>query len=69
MRRQPASAEVGNLAQIVHSVWASPRNVELPAYGPRRAVRVQLAQGRVTQTVLPALASDGPVSFAAAPAR
>src|SRR5580692_10908908 len=42
---------------------------ELVGYGPNRAVRVQLARGRVTQTLVPPLASTGPVSFVAGPAQ
>jgi hypothetical protein len=42
---------------------------ELLGYGPNRAVRVQLAQGRVTQTVVPALGSTGPFSFVAGPSQ
>ena len=42
---------------------------ELLGYGPYRAVRVQLAQGRVTQTVVPGLGSTGPFSFVAGPSQ
>jgi hypothetical protein len=42
---------------------------ELVGYGPNRAVRIQLARGRVTQTLVPPLASTGPVSFVAGPAQ
>jgi hypothetical protein len=42
---------------------------ELLGYGPGRAVRIQPARGRVTQTLLPALDSDGPVSFVAGPSQ
>lgn len=40
---------------------------ELLGYGPTRAVRVQLARGQVTQTVLPALDTTSPISFLAGP--
>jgi hypothetical protein len=38
-------------------------NWELFAWGPDGLMRIQLAQGRVTQTAVPALSSSGPVSF------
>lgn len=40
---------------------------ELLGYGPDRAVRVQLARGRVTQTLVPSLGSTGPFSFVTGP--
>lgn len=55
--------EAGHRLLGVRAGW------ELLAYGPRRTVRVQLARGRVTQTVLPALDSTGPVSFVAGPSQ
>jgi hypothetical protein len=42
---------------------------ELLGYGPGRTVRVQLAQGRVIQTVVPPLDSAGPLSFVAGPSQ
>jgi hypothetical protein len=62
----PARAAV-TVTEAGHPLLGVRAGWELLAYGPRRAVRVQLARGRVTQTVLPALASDGPVSFVAGP--
>jgi hypothetical protein len=40
---------------------------ELFGYGPARLVRVQLARGRITRTVVPALGSTGPVSLVVGP--
>ena len=56
-----AVTEAGHRLLGVRDGW------ELLGFGPRRAVRVQLARGRLTQTVLPVLASNGPVSFVAGP--
>jgi hypothetical protein len=55
--------EAGHRLLGVRAGW------ELLGYGPRRAVRVQLARGRVTQTVVPVLASTGPFSFVAGPSQ
>ena len=55
--------EAGHRLLGVRAGW------DLLGYGPGRAVRIQLARGRVTQTVLPALDSDGPVSFVAGPSQ
>lgn len=62
---QPAVAvtETGHRLLGVRAGW------ELVGYGPGRAVRVQLARGRVTQTMLPSLDSSGPVSFVAGPSQ
>jgi hypothetical protein len=51
--------EAGHRLLGVRAGW------ELLGYGPRRAVRIQLARGRVTETVLPAPDTTGPVSFVA----
>ena len=42
---------------------------ELLGYGPHHAVRVELARGRVTQTLVPSIGSTGPVSFVTGPAQ
>ena len=56
-------SEAGHRLLGVRAGW------DLVGYGPISAVRVQLAQGRVTQTVLPVLKSTGPVSFVAGPSQ
>jgi hypothetical protein len=65
---QPAAAhsqvtvtEAGHPLLGVRTGW------ELLGYGPNRAVRIQLAQGRVTQTLVPTLGSSGPFSFLTGP--
>ena len=58
---QVTVTEVGHRLLGVRAGW------ELLGYGPDRAVRVQLARGRVTQTVVPGLGSTGPFSFVAGP--
>ncbi len=58
---QVTVTEAGHRLLGVRAVW------ELLGYGPNRAVRVELARGRVTQTLVPSLASTGPVSFVAGP--
>jgi hypothetical protein len=55
--------DVGHRLLGVQAGW------ELLGYGPYRAVRVQLARGRVTQTVVPGLGSTGPFSFVAGPSQ
>jgi hypothetical protein len=55
--------EAGHRLLGVRAGW------ELLGYGPGRAVRVQLARGRVTQTIVPALGSSGPFSFVAGPSQ
>ena len=67
-RVKPAAApppvtvtEAGHPLLGVRAGW------ELLGYGPGRAVRVQLARGRVTQTLVPALDSSGPFSFVTGP--
>jgi hypothetical protein len=62
---QPAVAvtEAGHRLLGVRAGW------ELAGYGPGRAVRVQLARGRVIQTVVPQLDSTGAVSFVAGPSQ
>ncbi len=60
---QVTVTEAGHRLLGVRAGW------ELLGYGPNRAVRVQLARGRVTQTVVPALGSTGPVSFVAGPSQ
>ena len=56
-------SEAGHRLLGVRAGW------DLLGFGPGRAVRVQLARGRVTQTILPALQSEGPVSFVAGPSQ
>jgi hypothetical protein len=56
-------SEAGHRLLGVREGW------ELLGYGPGRAVRVQLARGRVTQTVVPPLASTGAFSFIAGPSQ
>ncbi len=59
---QPVTvSEAGHPLLGVRAGW------DLVGFGPVSAVRVQLARGRVTQTVLPVLQSTGPVSFVAGP--
>ena len=53
--------EAGHRLLGVRAGW------QLLGYGPTRAVRIQLARGRVTETVLPALDTSGPVSFLPGP--
>lgn len=67
-RSAPAHAAV-RVTEAGHRLLGVRAGWELLAYGPGRAVRVQPARGRVTQTVLPALASNGPVSFVAGPSQ
>ena len=55
--------EAGHHLLGVQAAW------ELLGYGPGRAVRVQLARGRVTQTVVPPLGSTGAFSFVAGPSQ
>lgn len=62
-QRPVTVTEAGHRLLGVRAGW------DLLGYGPGRAVRIQLAQGRVTQTVVPALDSDGPVSFVAGPSQ
>jgi hypothetical protein len=58
---QVTVTEVGHRLLGVRGGW------ELVGYGPNRAVRVQLARGRVTQTFVPSIGSTGPVSFVTGP--
>jgi len=55
--------EAGHRLLGVRAGW------DLLGYGPDRAVRIQLAAGRVTQTVVPPLVSGNPVSFVAGPSQ
>jgi hypothetical protein len=65
-RPVPARAAV-TVTEAGHPLLGVQAGWELLGYGPGRAVRVQLAQGRVTQTVVPALGSTGAFSFVAGP--
>jgi hypothetical protein len=67
-RSDPAPAAV-TVTQAGHRLLGVRAGWDLLGYGPRRTVRVQFARGRVTQTVLPALDSTGPVSFVAGPSQ
>ncbi len=58
---QVTVTEAGHRLLGVRAGW------ELLGYGPDRAVRVQLARGRVTQTFVPSIGSTGPVSFVTGP--
>lgn len=60
-RSQVTITEAGHRLLGVRAGW------ELLGYGPNRAVRVQLARGRVTQTFVPSIDSTGPVSFVTGP--
>lgn len=53
--------EVGHPLAGITASW------DLYARGTGAMLRIELARGRITRTVLPALASSGPVSFRAAP--
>ena len=52
---------------LVHPLLRVPTGWELFARGPGVMVRVELAAGRVTRTLLPQLNSSGPVSFVVGP--
>jgi hypothetical protein len=52
-----------------HPVLGVPAGWELFARGPGVMIRVQLAAGRITRTVVPDLGSSGPVSFVVGPDR
>ena len=67
-RSAPAYAQV-TVTQAGRRLLGVRAGWELLGYGPGRAVRVQLAAGRVTQTRLPALQSTGPVSFVTGPSQ
>jgi hypothetical protein len=56
-----SASEAGHRLLGVTAGW------ELFGYGPAGLVRVQLARGRITRTVVPALGSTGPVSFVVGP--
>jgi hypothetical protein len=58
---QVTVTEAGHPLLGVRAGW------ELLGYGPNRAVRVQLARGRVTQTLVPSLGSTGPFSLVTGP--
>ena len=60
---QVTVTEAGHRLLGVRGGW------ELVGYGPNRAVRIQLARGRVTQTLVPSIGSTGPVSFVTGPAQ
>ena len=64
----PAHSQV-MVTGVGHRLLGVRAGWELLGYGPYRAVRVQLAQGRVTQTVVPGLGSTGPFSFVAGPSQ
>jgi hypothetical protein len=62
---QPRPAMV--IREAGHRLLGVTASWELFGYGPAGLVRVQLARGRVTRTVVPALDSTGPVSFVVGP--
>ena len=67
---RPAQAQAAvTVSEAGHRLLGVRAGWNLLGFGPGRAVRVQLARGRVTQTVLPALQSEGPVSFVAGPSQ
>jgi hypothetical protein len=55
------------ITQTGHRLLGVRGGWELLGYGPNRAVRVQLARGRITQTLVPSIGSTGPVSFVTGP--
>ncbi len=61
VQSQVTVTDVGHRLLGVRGGW------ELLGYGPGRVVQVQPARGRVTQTLVPALASTGPFSFVVGP--
>jgi hypothetical protein len=63
----PAAPAPVTVTEAGHRLLGVRAGWELLGYGPNRAVRVQLARGRVTQTVLPALDSSGAISFLVGP--
>ncbi len=66
--RHPAQPQAAvTVSEAGHRLLGVRAGWELVGFGPGHAVRVQLARGRVTQTILPALQSGGPVSFVAGP--
>ena len=71
--RHPARSDAARAAVTVtqadHRLLGVQAFWELLGYGPRRTVRGLFARGRVTQTVLPVLDSNGPVSFVAGPSQ
>ena len=54
---------------LAHPLLRVPTGWELFAQGPGVMVRVELAAGRVTRTLVPQLISSGPVSFVVGPDR
>jgi hypothetical protein len=62
---QPRPAAV--ISEAGHRLLGVTASWELFGYGPAGLVRVQLARGRITRTVVPALGTTGPVSFVVGP--
>ena len=66
----PNSADSAVLTTtLAHPLLHVPTGWELFAQGPGVMVRVELAAGRVTRTLVPQLISSGPVSFVVGPDR
>ena len=69
---KPAQAQgraAVTVSQAGHRLLGVRAGWDLLGFGPISAVRVQFARGRVAQTILPALQSEGPVSFVAGPSQ
>jgi hypothetical protein len=55
------------VTQLGRRLLAAPDNWELFGRGPEGVVRIELASGKITRTVLPALGTSGEVSFVVGP--
>jgi hypothetical protein len=65
---KPAAAQSSvTVTEAGHRLLGVRAGWDLLGYGPDRAVRIQPAAGRVTQTAVPPLVSGSPVSFVAGP--
>jgi hypothetical protein len=58
-----APQQLVTTTSLGHPILSAAGNWELFALGPGVVIRIQLASGRITKTVIPELDSDGPNSF------
>jgi hypothetical protein len=63
----PTTAPAVTVTELGHPLFGITASWDLFARGSATMLRIEFAHGRITRSVVPALASNGPVSFLAAP--
>jgi hypothetical protein len=66
---QTAARPAPSVVHVRHRLLGVAAGWELVGYGPGQVVRIEFARGRIVRTAVPALLSNGPLSFVVGPSQ